>query len=183
MDKLEIITLTGDLGSGKSTVGKMLCDGLGYGYIYTGDILRNIAKRLGMTTNELNTYAETHKEIDEEVDSTFRGLNGARKLVVDSRLAWHFIPGSFKVYLQVQPEEAARRVLGDKVRIAESYTDIQEAMAQMNARRQSEIKRYKELYGIDCTDPKHFDLRIDTTTTPPDQVFQQIITAYQAWKK
>ena len=63
-----IISLTGDLGSGKSTVSTILCKQLHYEYIYTGQIQRRIAERYAMTTNELNVYAETHPEIDREID-------------------------------------------------------------------------------------------------------------------
>ena len=69
-----IISLTGDLGSGKSTVSTILCKQLHYEYIYTGQIQRRIAERYAMTTNELNVYAETHPEIDREIDDTFKSL-------------------------------------------------------------------------------------------------------------
>ena len=87
-----IISLTGDLGSGKSTVSAILCKQLHYEYIYTGQIQRRIAERYAMTTNELNVYAETHPEIDREIDDTFKSLVDANSLIVDSRMAWFFIP-------------------------------------------------------------------------------------------
>ena len=46
----KIITITGDLGSGKSTVSNVLIDRLNYDYIYTGKIQREIAERYKMTT-------------------------------------------------------------------------------------------------------------------------------------
>jgi cytidylate kinase len=49
-----------------------------------------------MTTTELNKYSETHPEIDAEIDSTFKSLTNSENLIVDSRLAWFFIPNSFK---------------------------------------------------------------------------------------
>jgi cytidylate kinase len=71
----KIISITGDLGSGKSTVSDLLLKSLNYEYIYTGKIQREIARRYNMTTLELNQYSETHPEIDEEIDSTFKSLN------------------------------------------------------------------------------------------------------------
>ena len=41
----KIISLTGDLGSGKSTVSNLLIERLNYDYIYTGKIQREIAKK------------------------------------------------------------------------------------------------------------------------------------------
>ena len=92
-----IITITGDLGSGKSTVAKLLQERLNYDYIYTGKIQRMIADRYNMSTVELNKYAETHPEIDAEIDSTFKSLNNSTNLIVDSRMAWFFLPHAFKI--------------------------------------------------------------------------------------
>ena len=51
MDK---ISLAGDLGSGKSTVAKILLAELGAEYYSTGSIVRSIAERMGMEIGELN---------------------------------------------------------------------------------------------------------------------------------
>ena len=176
-----IITITGDLGSGKSTVSHLLKEYLQYDYIYTGSIQRQIANKHNMTTLELNKYAETHPEIDEEIDATFRTLNESENLIVDSRLAWFFIPHSFKVCLQTELAVSIRRITDDAQRVNESYTSIDDAANQIMARKKSENKRYMELYGANCDDLTHFDLIIDTTLLTPDQVATQIITAYQKW--
>ena len=62
------ISLAGDLGSGKSTVSKILIEELGATYYSTGAIVRDIAEKRGMSVVELNTYMETHPEIDHEID-------------------------------------------------------------------------------------------------------------------
>lgn len=49
-----IITISGDIGSGKSTTGKLLAKKLDYKYLSTGAIQRQIAEEMGMTTLELN---------------------------------------------------------------------------------------------------------------------------------
>ena len=64
-----LISLAGDIGAGKGTVGKLLVKSLGYDFLSTGNILREIAGQLNMTIVELNKYAETHKEVDEEADN------------------------------------------------------------------------------------------------------------------
>ncbi|MDR1974482.1 MAG: cytidylate kinase family protein [Bacteroidales bacterium] len=175
----KIITLTGDLGSGKSTVSSILIEKLGYRYIYTGDILRRIAERYGMSVWELNNYAETHPEIDEEVDNTFKGLADAENLIVDSRLAWHFLPNSFKVFLQVEPNVAAQRVFEDNGRSNEKYSSKEETLQQLNNRKKSELKRYGELYGVDCADMKNYDLIVDTSDISPKDVAQKILDGYR----
>ena len=119
-----IISLTGDLGSGKSTVSTILCKQLHYEYIYTGQIQRRIAERYAMTTNELNVYAETHPEIDHEIDDTFKSLVDANSLIVDSRMAWFFIPTSFKVFLKTNIVVSAELIGGDLGLIKENSASI-----------------------------------------------------------
>ena len=174
-----IITITGDLGSGKSTVSTLLQERLDYDYVYTGKIQRMIADRYNMSTAELNKYAETHPEIDAEIDSTFQSLNRSTRLIVDSRMAWFFLPHSFKVYLKTDLPVAIDRIYGDSRRINENYASKEEAAALITARKESENKRYMELYGADCTDLANFDLVIDTSLLTPEQVVEQIIINYE----
>ena len=92
------ISLAGDLGSGKSTVADILIARLGAEYYSTGAIVRSIAAQRGMTVTELNKYMETHPEIDHEIDAGIAALSEVDKaLIIDSRLAWHFTKGTFKV--------------------------------------------------------------------------------------
>jgi len=174
-----IITLTGDLGSGKSTVSKILTERLNYDYIYTGKIQREIANRYQMSTLELNQYAETHPEIDEEIDATFKALNDSTHLIVDSRLAWFFIPDSFKVYLTCDLMVAANRISNDRQRKNEQYISQEEAVQNIIARKESENKRYMELYGADCSDLSNFNLTIDTSFVTPEEVADKIIGGYR----
>ena len=62
------ISLAGDLGSGKSTVGRLLAEKFGAQMYSTGTIQRELAEKMGMTTLELNKYSETHPEIDNMID-------------------------------------------------------------------------------------------------------------------
>ena len=179
----KIISITGDLGSGKSTVSNLLRERLGYEYIYTGNIQREIAKRYNMTTLELNKYSETHPEIDEEIDATFKSLNNSTHLIVDSRLAWFFIPKSFKVFLKTDLAVSANRILEDNRRETENYPSKEAAIKNIIARKESEHKRYTELYGINSLDLSNFDLIIDTSYITPQEVANIIVSAYNAWMK
>lgn len=179
MDK---ISLAGDLGSGKSTVSKILIEALGAEYYSTGSIVRAIAERMGMTIGELNIYMETHPEIDNEVDDGLVALaNDPRALIIDSRMAWHFTKGTFKVYLSTDIETSAARIMGAN-RSCEQSSTFEEAVAGTQARRNSEKKRYSEQYGVDITDLSNYDLVVDTTYATPEEIAGVIISSFEKWK-
>lgn len=180
MDK---ISLAGDLGSGKSTVAKILLEALGAEYYSTGSIVRGIAERMGMTIGELNVYMETHPEIDTEIDDGLVALaDDPRALVIDSRMAWHFTKGTFKVYLSTDIETSAARIMSAN-RSGEKASSFEEAIASTKARRQSETKRYMTQYGVDITDLANYSLVVDTTYATPEEVAGVIISCFEKWKE
>jgi predicted cytidylate kinase len=165
------VALSGELGSGKSSVSTLLADALGARRVSTGEAQRQIAAQRGISTLELNRLSETDPTIDEEIDSVFRSLASVSEpLVVDSRLAWHFLPHSFKVHLVVDPEEGARRVLGRTDASAERYSSLPEALEKIADRVDSERRRFRSIYGIDIFDLHNYDLVIDTSQASPEQV-------------
>lgn len=180
------ISITGDLGSGKSAVGKILKTHLNITTVSTGSIQREIATRMGMSTLELNHFTDTHPEIDDEIDAVFKNLqHDEGSYLLDSRLAWFFIPASFKVYLQVDIRVAAQRVMNDTSRKGEKYATLEEAIQDLRARKESENRRFLREYGADCANKNNFDLVIDTSHATLEAIADKIIAAfadYQAEK-
>src|SRR5258708_916135 len=131
------ISINGSLGSGKTTVGRRLSEEREWEYYSTGSVQRNIAQAMGITTLELNHIAETDRSIDERIDSIFKSLSSKENVVADSRMAWHFMPDSFRIRLVVSPEEAADRVLRDTARDAEKYASSLVAIRDIEARTKS----------------------------------------------
>ncbi len=178
------ITITGDLGSGKSVVSKLLQAQLGFEIYSTGKVQREIAARYNMSTLELNQYAENHPEIDKEIDSAFAQLNDRPEgLIVDSRLAWFFMPNSFRLYLRVPVEIAAERIMGDPTRKGEQYASLAQAVADISARKQSENRRFLDKYNADCADMGNFDCVTDTNGRSPEAVAAEILAAFTLWKE
>ena len=176
------ISLAGDLGSGKSTVSDILIPRLGAEYYSTGAIVRSIAEKHGMTVGELNVYMETHPEIDHEIDDGLRALSDVDKLlIIDSRMAWHFTKGTFKVYLSTDIETSALRIMNANRR-GEHNATLEETIAATRGRRESEKKRYREQYGVDIKDLTNYSLIVDTTNATPDEVAECIISGYNAWQ-
>ena len=180
-----IITISGDIGSGKSTVGKLLVKELGYHYLSTGGIQRQIAEEMGLSTLELNILSEKNEEIDDRIDAYTKALSSSEEdYVVDSRLAWHFIPSSFKVFLQCSTDEAARRISHDKTRSGEkNETNIRKLFEQILDRRNSEKRRFIQKYQVDYTLLHQYDLIFDTTNSPPNNVMDEVIKHFKSWQK
>ena len=177
------ISLAGDLGSGKSTVSKIIIDRLGAEYYSTGAIVRAVAEKHGMTVVELNKYMETHPEIDHEIDDGIAALSeDDRMLIIDSRMAWHFTKGTFKVYLSTDIETSAIRIMGAN-RKGEHNATLEQTVAATRARRESEKKRYSEQYGVDITDLSNYSLIVDTTVATPREVADAIEAGLQRWRE
>ncbi len=180
MDK---ISLAGDLGSGKSTVAKLLIAALDAQYYSTGMIVRSIAERMGMTICELNKYMETHPEIDHEIDNGLIALADSPEcMVIDSRMAWYFTKGTFKVYLSTDTETSALRIMNAN-RHGEHAATLDETIADTRSRRQSERKRYMTQYGVDITDLSNYSLVVDTTYATVEEIAGVIIAAFEKWKE
>ncbi len=168
------ITLTGNLGSGKSTVCRLLEQTYGYEIFSTGKVIRKIADEMGITVLEMNELMCKDHQYDKMIDDTTARIsreNPEKSILFDSRLAWNFVEQSFKVFLSVDLMESARRVYADKSRgEVESYASIEDAAAQLRARAENEDKRYEELYGIHYFDFDNYNLVLDSSFAPPELV-------------
>lgn len=186
--KKEIITITGKPGSGKSSTADLVAKELGYTRFSSGDFMRQIAVKMGVSLNELSKMAEIDSgEVDKKIDDAVKDAGEQEKIVVDSRLAFHWIPGSFKVYLELPLEISADRILHNleinKLRAeSEGKASREEVYKKITERLQSERKRYKELYGIeDHTAHSNFDLVIDTNKNNLEQVAEIVVSEYKKW--
>ncbi len=176
------ITITGNLGSGKTSVCRELKK-YGFTIISAGDIFRDIAAEKGMTVIELNEAAKNDRSIDDLLDS--RSTELGKKMdhtVFDSRLAWHFVEKSFKVFLLVDVQEAARRVFEGDNRSAEAYQNIEEARAGLEERAKLEQARFADLYQLDYYDSSNYDLIIESSSAAPDQIAQEIKRSFELYQ-
>lgn len=184
--KKHIITISGKPGSGKSTASKMLAERLGYTHFSTGDLFRQIGKERGIDVLETNQAAETDRSIDDLVDAKLVEIGEKEdNIVIDSRMAWHFLPFAFRVYLDLDLLTAAQRILmkPDPTRASvETIPETPELYAErLGKRLESEAKRYLSLYNANPYDPSNYDLVIDTAVNDPEQVVHLIREGYEKW--
>ncbi len=181
--------------SGKSTVAKMLLEKLSWERIYVGGIRRELARKKGMTIEELNIYGETHPETDVDVDkeaaAQARKLNSKGKnVIVEGRTQFHFLPESLKIYIKVNDKEAVKRMLKDmhdaqalKARNEKLITSEKEALKRIHEREEEDARRYNKFYGIDHRDEKQYDFIVDSSKLTPEEVVEEIIQFINKNKK
>lgn len=175
------ISITGNLGSGKSSVAKILKE-RGYEIFSTGNIFRQLAMERGVSVEEFNKQVNEaakrgDRSVDRMIDDTTTRISEERdNIVIDSRLAWHFAPKSFKVFLITDIDESSRRVFHDNVRAnSESYKSQEECKKALINRQKLETVRYKEIYDIDYYDMSNYNLIIESTNASPEEIAQEIL--------
>lgn len=170
------ITIFGLSGTGKSTAGKMLASRLGYEFMSTGNMFRAYATSLGMTLNELETASEETDVHDKQLDQNTAEYGKTHDdFVFESRLAWYFIPDSFKICLSCPFEVRTLRIAE---REQKPFTVAKEETIH---RETSSFGRYKDYYNLeDITNPINFDLIVDTEHNNPEQVVAIILEALES---
>jgi len=177
------ITITGKLGSGKSTVCKLIAERYGYEIFSTGAIQREVAKELGITPLELNIRMKQDRSLDDRLDSTVARLSLERKddkLIFDSRMAWYFATDVFKIFVTVDPMTAAERVMANP-RPEEPYDSVEDACAGLIARSREEQARFLSMYGVDYYDFKNHNLVVDSTRRTPEEIVDIVWEAFEAY--
>lgn len=152
-----IITISGCIGSGKTTVARDLSKRFGLKHISAGGVFRAMAKEKGLTLEEFTKLAEDDPRIDREVDARQREMAKDDDSVIDGRLSGWLVDADIKIWLKAPLDVRAKRVAR---RESKEYG---RALEETRNREESEIKRYKEMYNIDMHDLTPYNVVIDTT--------------------
>ncbi len=180
-----LITLTGNLGSGKSTICNILRESCGYETYSTGKVLRGMAAERGIDILEMNKLCISDPKYDKMIDDAVTKIADERrndKLVFDSRLAWHFAGHSFKVFLSVALDEAANRVFNDALRgDVEKYASVEDARRDLKDRADTEDKRYRDFYNLEYFNMNNYDLVLDSTCATSEQLAKIILEEHDRY--
>ncbi len=179
-----LITISGLHGIGKSTIGRLLAEKLQLDYYSTGDAFRSLASEKNMSLEQFSMYVEKNPQIDKELDQKILKIATEKKdLVIDSLLSGYLLKDSADctVLLEAPLETRVRRMM------ARDEEDYQKKLKETKLRENSEISRFKDLYGIDITNEELkkeiFDIIIDTKDLSIEQVVNKIIQKLQKRNK
>ena len=183
--KKNIISLGGELASGKGATSVILAEKLNYGIYRNGEYFRKLAKENGMDVTTFNAYVKEHPEIDMEIEkSASEYAKTHDNFIIDARLGFYAVPESFKVYLTVDIDEAARRAFNDPNRKStENLASVEEQKQDILKRYQIENERYWNIYHVRKEDLSNYDFVIDTTNYTPQEVADRIEEEYKKWKQ
>lgn len=172
------ITITGNLGSGKSTIARILSEKYNFEVYSTGKVQRELAKQMNLSTLELNQLMMSDRKYDNMIDNETARIsrdNRDKNIIFDSRLAWHFVEHSFKVFVSVDLDVAADRIMKDQRGSVEKYSSIDEAKTLLAERAKTEMIRYKDIYNLNYMNFSNYNLVIDGTYCDPDTIADIII--------
>ena len=176
-----IITITGKPCSGKGTVSKEFCKLYNFKYLCTGDMFRDLAKQHGYATVlEFQKNYPNITEIDNLIDNQTTEIGKTQineNIVIDSRLAWNFIPNSFKVFIDVDWPTAGERLLSAN-RSHEQASDLQQAIYTLKERWQEENNRYTKIYNTNNLNLNNYDYVISSNNLTPIEIANKIYKEY-----
>jgi predicted cytidylate kinase len=162
-----LITISGLPGSGKTTVAKLVSQRLGLRHVYAGDLFRREAERRGVTLEAFARLAEDDHEIDRRLDEAMLSVARGGNVVLEGRLAGFMAHREGLQALKVRLE--AREVVRAERIAKRECSQAGEVLARMQAREQSDARRYRDIYGFDYYDRELYDLVIETDGITPDE--------------
>jgi len=148
-----IITIGGSVGSGKTTLAERIAKKYRMKHYSVGTLMRAMADEHKMSLLEFSKYAESHPDVDKEIDRRQKKL-AAGNCVFDGRLSAYLLPADLRIWVDASLDVRAKRVARRE--------GIPEKAARLHIlrREKSERKRYKKIYKIDLEERGIYDLVI-----------------------
>lgn len=172
------ITIGGRAGTGTSTLAHLLEHRTGLPYVYGGRIFRDAAAARGLSLAEFGRLCEEDPTVDQQLDDRQVELLRAGGLILESRLAgWlahrNRVP-ALKVWVVCGDEERFRRIT------ARDGGDTATQVTRTIEREASERRRYQRYYDVDLDDLTPYDLVLDSTTRPPEDLAADVLRRLEA---
>ena len=173
-----IISFAGLHGTGKSTIAKKIAKYYNYIFYSTGMVFRDLAKEKNMSLEDFSRYAETHPEIDQELDDKIISMaKTGNSYVFDGQLPAFMLKDLNNYCILLTCDNDVRLTRMAK----RDEKSLEDQKKETIAREDSERERFIQLYNLDILDPgkilETFDLIIDTSTLKIEDVFKICLAA------
>jgi len=165
-----MITVSGQAGSGTSTLVAGLCQAYSWDFLNGGMVFRSHAKARSMGLAEFSELCKQDLSVDRALDEELRMHMNKESgpQVVESRLAgWWAFKEEIKcvrLWLEVSVDERARRVI-----TREGGEHLQRKQ-EILAREQSDLSRFEELYGLNPSASTPYTHVLDATALNQEEV-------------
>ena len=170
-----LITVTGLSGSGTST--KLLSRETGLEYIYAGALFREMAAENNMDVESFGVHAETHPEIDRELDDKMIDRARQGNAIIEGRMISCLVRENnipaLTVLINADTDVRAQRVSGRE------HLDRKSAQNKITDRDERDRKRYYDLYGLDPLENKWYNIIIDNSELTPEETCRKILDLYE----
>lgn len=167
-EKYKNISISGDVGTGTSTLASGLAKKLGWKVISAGDIFRDYHKKHNIP---LWNKMALPDELDKGVDYDFiERMKAEKQTIFESHYSGWFARNLryvFRILLVCDKKVANERIINRQHTHKETPKEIEERRKQLRA-------KFKKLYSEDdYENPKFFHLVIDTTKTGVEETIEK----------
>jgi len=152
-----VITVAGPHGSGRSTQARFIADAYDLRYVSAGMLFRERAEELGLSLEEMSRKAAKDQGFDNYLDARTKEESRRGGVVIDATLSgWMAEDPDLRIHLSCPLEERVRRIAEREGR------DLAEVERETRFREENELRRFRELYGVDLCDLSVYDLVVNT---------------------
>lgn len=179
MEDTKNITISGPIGVGTTTLGRLLAKKLGWRFMEGGEIFKDMHKSLGIVEEEVLSRPD---EMDVEFDKKMKILLSEEEhQVIESHLAGYNgqnIPSAFKIRLVCEEDSKDRQDMRIARVAKRDGMSFDEAKKKVLEREQGNIAKYERVYHINpYTNAALYDLTINTFANNEEKVLQIALDA------
>jgi len=172
--KFRLITISGKIAVGTTTLTKNLVNSLHWKHINIGAIQRNHDRRCKFKENEMGALSRTDDH-EKKIDAITQQMLKVEKEIIYEGWLTGFFARSYKNVLKVLLICSHDDIRVDRVANRDNVS-VEEAKHWIKQRENENTDKWKRLYGeYNFWDPKYFDLVINTYKTGPLETLGKVL--------